>query len=167
MIWCNQTFVVTVSFLCVLPSAVFLLSSSLQSLSNIPSSWHTEIHIWNLLNLMASHYSENPFPFLMTEFKKKKTLNNLSLTYPTTILCHWPSLHNSCLLPTESHSLQLHNFWTSLLSWHMLQSLPEMSFSFFPWQIVAHLSKTGSNIIFSKLPQISPKHFSSDFLMCI
>lgn len=64
----QPNFVVTVSFLCVLPSAVFLLSSSLQSLSNIPSSWHTEIHIWNLLNLMASHYSENPFPFHITEF---------------------------------------------------------------------------------------------------
>ena len=165
MIWCNQTFVVTVSFLCILPSAVFLLSSSLKSLQ-----YSVQLAYWNT-HLKSSKPDGIPLfreSISLSYYRvKKKTLNNLSLTYPTTILCHWPSLHNSCLLPTESHSLQLNNFWTSLLSWHMLQSLSEMSFSFFPWQIVAHLSKTGSNIIFSKLPRISPKHFSSDFLMCI
>ena len=34
--------------------------------------------------------------------------------------------------PHRIHNLQLHNFLISLLSWHILQSLPEMSFYFFP-----------------------------------
>lgn len=133
-------------------------SSPLLSRIYVPSnsaSWHTEVHIWNLLNTTAPHYWESIS--LITE--KKKNLHKLSLTYPITIIYHWSSLYNSCLLPTELHNLPLHNFLTSLLSWHMLQVcwivLPPL---FFPGKLLLIFQELLGS--FFRFPQIiSPQTF--------